>query len=89
MSEFDGESRGAAATLALLDEIDVEADNIRAALRYCLADPTAAELGLRMAVGLGSYWKNRAVTEGDPETRTMATEYWTFVRSQGGHFGPR
>ncbi|WP_207536618.1 TIM44-like domain-containing protein [Sabulicella rubraurantiaca] len=24
------------------------------------------------------------VTEGDPETRTVATEYWTFVRSQSG-----
>ncbi|MCW8084351.1 TIM44-like domain-containing protein [Sabulicella glaciei] len=23
------------------------------------------------------------ITEGDPETRTMAIEYWTFVRSQG------
>jgi predicted ATPase/DNA-binding CsgD family transcriptional regulator len=64
LSEFDAGSRGAATTLSLLDQLDLEADNIRAALRQCLADPDGAELGLRMAVGLGPYWKNRAVTEG-------------------------
>jgi predicted ATPase/DNA-binding CsgD family transcriptional regulator len=64
LNEFDGSSGGGAATLATLDELDVEADNIRAALRSCLADPTAVEQGLRMAVGLAPYWRNRAVTEG-------------------------
>jgi predicted ATPase/DNA-binding CsgD family transcriptional regulator len=64
VSEFDASAGGGAAALAALDELDIEADNIRAALRYCLADPDGAELGLRMAVGLGQYWKNRAVTEG-------------------------
>jgi predicted ATPase/DNA-binding CsgD family transcriptional regulator len=64
LSEFDVASGGGASRLAALDELDVEADNIRAALRYCLADPNGAELGLRMAVGLGQYWRNRAVTEG-------------------------
>jgi predicted ATPase/DNA-binding CsgD family transcriptional regulator len=64
LSEFDGASGGGAATLATLDDLDAEADNVRAALRSCLADPTAVERGLRMAVGLGQYWRNRAVTEG-------------------------
>jgi predicted ATPase/DNA-binding CsgD family transcriptional regulator len=50
--------------LASLDEIDREADNVRAALRHCLADPAGADLGLTMAAGLGQYWRNRAVTEG-------------------------
>ena len=64
LSEFDPAADGGAATLAALDELDLEADNIRAALRHCLADPSGAAVGLRMAVNLGQYWKNRAVTEG-------------------------
>jgi len=64
LSEFDPAVGGGEARLASLYELDVEADNIRAALRYCLGDPAGAELGLRMAVGLGQYWRNRAVTEG-------------------------
>jgi predicted ATPase/DNA-binding CsgD family transcriptional regulator len=55
----DGQS-----TLAKLEELDVEADNIRAALRHCLAKPDGADLGLSMAAGLGQYWKYRAVSEG-------------------------
>jgi predicted ATPase/DNA-binding CsgD family transcriptional regulator len=54
----------AASTLAALDELDLEADNLRAALRHCLADPDSVDLGLTMACGLGQYWRNRAVTEG-------------------------
>ena len=42
-----------ASQLALLDELDLEADNIRVALRHCLADPDGADLGLAMAAGLG------------------------------------
>ena len=53
-----------ASRLAWLDELDLEADNIRAALRHCLADPDGADLGLAMAAGLGQYWRNRAVSEG-------------------------
>jgi predicted ATPase len=64
LSEFEAAGGGGASTLASLDELDVEADNVRAALRYCLADPEGAEIGLSMAVGLGLYWRNRAVTEG-------------------------
>jgi DNA-binding CsgD family transcriptional regulator len=63
-SEFDAASGGPATRLASLDELDMEAENIRAALRYCLQSPANADLGLGMAVGLGQYWKNRAVTEG-------------------------
>jgi predicted ATPase/DNA-binding CsgD family transcriptional regulator len=57
-------STGDAPQRALLDELDVEADNLRAALRHSLADPDGADDGLTMAVGLGQYWKYRAVTEG-------------------------
>ena len=48
-----------------LDELDVEADNLRAALRALpcrIAD--GVDLGLTMAAGLGQYWRYRAVTEG-------------------------
>ncbi|HYH62252.1 MAG TPA: LuxR C-terminal-related transcriptional regulator, partial [Solirubrobacterales bacterium] len=64
LSEFDREGRGGASTLAALEELDLEADNVRAALRYCLADPEGGAIGLSMAVGLGQYWRNRALTEG-------------------------
>jgi predicted ATPase/DNA-binding CsgD family transcriptional regulator len=50
--------------LASLDELDLEADNIRTALRHSLDDPDGADLGLTMAAGLGQYWRNRAVSEG-------------------------
>ena len=50
--------------LASLEELDVEADNLRAALRHCLADSDGVDLGLTMAAGLGHYWRYRAVTEG-------------------------
>ena len=53
-----------ASKLAWLDALDLEADNIRAALRHCLADPDGADLGLAMAAGLGQYWRTRAVSEG-------------------------
>jgi DNA-binding CsgD family transcriptional regulator len=64
MSEFDGAGGGGRARLDSLDVLDVEADNIRLALRHCLADPARVEVGLRMAAGLGQYWRNRAVSEG-------------------------
>jgi len=60
----DGRSARDAATVASLDQLDLEADNIRAALRHCLADPDGADLGLAMAADLGLYWRTRAVTEG-------------------------
>jgi predicted ATPase/DNA-binding CsgD family transcriptional regulator len=63
-TEFDAAWPDPAAQLASLDELDVEADNIRAALRHCLAEPDGADLGLTMAAGLGQYWRTRAVTEG-------------------------
>ena len=63
-SEFDAAGIDGAARLASLRELEVEGDNIREALRSCLADSTGAEIGLSMAVGLGQYWRNRAVTEG-------------------------
>lgn len=47
-----------------LNVLDREADNMRAALRHCLADPDGADTGLAMAAGLGWYWSNRALSEG-------------------------
>ena len=63
-TEVDVAHADVACRLAWLDELDLEADNIRAALRNCLADPDGADLGLTMAGGLGQYWRNRAVIEG-------------------------
>ena len=57
-------SAGDAPQLALLDELDVEADNIRAALQHSLSDEHGADIGLEMAIGLGHYWRYRAVSEG-------------------------
>jgi predicted ATPase/DNA-binding CsgD family transcriptional regulator len=64
VADVDADRAGDAATVAWLDELDLEADNIRAALRHCLADPDSADLGLAMAAALGLYWRTRAVTEG-------------------------
>ena len=63
-TEFDLARPDVASQLAWLDELDLEADNIRAALRHCLADPDGADLGLAMAAGLGQHWRHRAVSEG-------------------------
>ena len=63
-TELDLAGPGDLTKLASLDELDLEADNIRAALRRCLADPEGADLGLAMAAGLGQYWRTRAVSEG-------------------------
>lgn len=63
-SDFDGHDADDETKLESLQILDLEADNIRAALRYCIADPDAADLGLAMAAGLGRYWANRALTEG-------------------------
>ena len=68
--------------LAWLGALDLEADNIRMALRRCLADPDAADLGLVMAAGLGQYWRTRAVSEG---------AHWinALLDRQGGDDGVR
>lgn len=64
LTEFDLTRPDAASQVALLDELDLEADNIRVALRHCLADADGVDLGLTMAAGLGRYWRYRAVSEG-------------------------
>jgi non-specific serine/threonine protein kinase len=43
--------------------IDQEQVNFRAARLWCAADPTRAELGLRMASGLWEYWLIRGLLE--------------------------
>jgi predicted ATPase/DNA-binding CsgD family transcriptional regulator len=53
-----------AETVARLATLEHEADNIRAALRYALDGPDHVDIGLRMAAGLGQFWRSRAVTEG-------------------------
>lgn len=50
--------------LAFLQVLGAEAENIRGALGFCLADPDCSEIGLRMAACLGRYWTNRALSEG-------------------------
>ena len=75
-TEVDVAHPDVASRLAWLDELDLEADNIRAALRNCLADPDGADLGLTMAAGLGQYWRNRAVTRGSPLDRCPPRPSW-------------
>ena len=64
LDETEASTADVTTTLARLDELDLEADNIRAGLRNCLGDADGVTLGLTMAVGLGQYWRSRAVTEG-------------------------
>jgi predicted ATPase/DNA-binding CsgD family transcriptional regulator len=63
-TDFDGPSAGDEDVLALLQTLDVEADNLRGALRYCLAGDGGTDVGLEMAARLGRYWANRALSEG-------------------------
>lgn len=63
-TDFDGREADDESKLKSLQVLDLESDNIRGALRYCLADPDAADVGLEMAAGLGRYWANRALSEG-------------------------
>jgi predicted ATPase/DNA-binding CsgD family transcriptional regulator len=63
-TDFDGGGADDESKLKSLQLLDLEADNVRAALRYCLTDPAAADVGLAMAAGLGRYWANRALSEG-------------------------
>jgi predicted ATPase/DNA-binding CsgD family transcriptional regulator len=62
-TEFDARP-DVANQIASLNALDLEADNIRVALRHCLADPAATDIGLAMAAGLGQHWRYRAVSEG-------------------------
>jgi predicted ATPase/DNA-binding CsgD family transcriptional regulator len=63
-ADSDGHRADDATTLASLQAIDDEAENIRGALRYCLADPERTDVGLEMSAGLGRYWTYRALSEG-------------------------
>jgi predicted ATPase/DNA-binding CsgD family transcriptional regulator len=63
-SDFDSGQADDESKLESLHVLDLEADNIRAAIRHCLADPDGADVGLAMAAGLGRYWSNRALSEG-------------------------
>ena len=81
-ADSDGRVADDERTLANLEALDVEADNIRAALRYCLADPGGVETGLEMAAGLGRFWTNRALSEG---------VHWieALLERDGGEVGAR
>jgi DNA-binding CsgD family transcriptional regulator len=63
-TEMDLAEAGDLTKLTWLNELDLETDNIRAALRHSLADADGADVGLAMAAGLGQYWRTRAVSEG-------------------------
>lgn len=63
-ADSDGHNPDDATTLASLQAIDDEADNIRGALRYSLAESESTDVGLEMAAGLGRYWTYRALSEG-------------------------
>jgi predicted ATPase/DNA-binding CsgD family transcriptional regulator len=63
-ADSDGRGVDDEEKLAFLQALDAEAENIRGALGFCLADPESSEIGLKMAAGLGRYWTNRALSEG-------------------------
>ena len=63
-ADSDGRVADDESTLASLQALDAEEDNIRAALRHCLGDPGSVQTGLEMAAGLGRFWTNRALSEG-------------------------
>ncbi len=63
-ADSDGREVDDESTLASMQVLDVEAENIRSALRFCLADRDSLDVGLRMSAGLGRYWTNRALSEG-------------------------
>jgi predicted ATPase/DNA-binding CsgD family transcriptional regulator len=63
-ADSDGRGVDDEEKLAFLQALDAEAENIRGALGFCLADPENSEIGLTMAAGLGRYWTTRALSEG-------------------------
>jgi predicted ATPase/DNA-binding CsgD family transcriptional regulator len=76
-AESDGHEVDDAGRLAALQALDPEVDNIRGALRYCLAEPDLVVTGQQMVAGLGRYWTNRSPSEG---------VYWTdaFLERDSG-----
>lgn len=55
-----------------LDRLEVEHDNLRAALDDCAADPQGADTGLRIAAALRRFWHTRGyLTEGRDRYRTL------------------
>jgi predicted ATPase/DNA-binding SARP family transcriptional activator len=59
-----------------LKRLDVELENLFAALAFCHADPAGAEAGLRLAGGLGRFWEMRS--------RTQEGCYWLEVALDRG-----
>ena len=55
---------------AWFDRLEVEHDNLRAALAWCLEGPGGAEAGLRLCISLQPYWSLRGhLTEGRAHVR--------------------
>jgi tetratricopeptide (TPR) repeat protein len=59
LAEQRGSSQQSSATAGWIDAVEPEHDNFRAALDWCLEDPTGAETGLRLAVALAEFWRAR------------------------------
>jgi predicted ATPase/DNA-binding CsgD family transcriptional regulator len=80
--------------------LDLDQANLRAALKWCAADPTRAVHGLRMAAGLWEYWLIRGLIEegaawledalqrapGPPRTRAAALAGLALFTSLRGEF---
>ena len=84
--------------------LDAEHENLRAALRFCLADPEEAAAGAQIACALWRYWETRGhLTEGrrvlaalldqlDPACPARLRVLWTagfLAQSQGDITGAR
>ncbi|MEO8093499.1 MAG: LuxR C-terminal-related transcriptional regulator [Pseudolysinimonas sp.] len=82
-AESDGREVDNAARLTSLQALDVEVDNIRSALRYCVSAGTFADVGLQMVAGLGRYWTNRAPSEGVHWLDALLTQEGTDAAARG------
>lgn len=58
-----------------LDRLEIEHDNLRAALEWCKADPDSLEAGLRLAGRLGQFWQIRGfVSEGSEHLAALLAQ---------------
>lgn len=58
-----------------LDRLEIEHDNLRAALEWCKADPDSLEAGLRLAGRLGQFWQIRGyVGEGSEHLAALLAQ---------------
>jgi predicted ATPase/DNA-binding CsgD family transcriptional regulator len=101
LADPDGRQAENEAVQESVRALDLEADNIRTALGYCVTVPDGHDVGLGMVAGLGRYWASRAVSEGvhwtdallgheggDPAARGRALFARSYLAVAQGDPGP-